>query len=280
VKPHAPDEILMRRDALDLAPIRTLLLDADGNLFPSEEPAFVASTKVVNRMMAWLGASKRYEAEELRLATLGKNFRTTAADLATAHGTPLERGELEQWVAEEKRVVTEHLRGALTVDAGVVASLTRLSDRFELATVSSSALSRLDACFGVTGLGELLSPDCRFSAEDSLSRPTSKPDPAIYTFAAERLGLEAHEGLAVEDSVTGAESAVAAGIPTVGNVCFVAPGERDARVAALEAAGVAAVVSSWSGLESVLAGPAESAAGRAGQDSGMPPVTPMTSPLT
>jgi hypothetical protein len=46
VKRHAPDGVAMRRDALDLAPIRTLLLDADGNPFPSEEPAFVASTTV------------------------------------------------------------------------------------------------------------------------------------------------------------------------------------------------------------------------------------------
>jgi beta-phosphoglucomutase-like phosphatase (HAD superfamily) len=237
---------------IDLVSIRTLLLDADGNLFPSEEPAFVASVGVVNRMMEWLGASERYEAEELRLATVGKNFRTTAADLAAGFGTPLEGADLERWVAEEKRVVTEHLRGALSPDPDIIASLKRLSRRFELATVSSSALSRLDACFGATGLADLLALERRFSAEDSLAQPTSKPDPAIYRFAADRLGIEAHEGLAVEDSVTGAESAVAAGIPTIGNVCFVATDERGARIAGLEAAGVAAVVSSWSGLESVL----------------------------
>jgi beta-phosphoglucomutase-like phosphatase (HAD superfamily) len=231
---------------------RTLLLDADGNLFPSEEPAFVASTTVVNRMLEWLGAASRYEPEELRLATLGKNFRTTAADLAAAHGRALEGADLERWVAEEKCVVTEHLRRTLRPDPRIIATLTRLGERFELATVSSSALSRLDACFAATGLADLLAPDRRFSAEDSLPRPASKPDPAIYRFALERLGIEADEGLAVEDSVTGAQSAVAAGIPTIGNVCFVAPAERAARVAGLEAAGATAVVSSWSLLEFVL----------------------------
>jgi HAD superfamily hydrolase (TIGR01509 family) len=267
--------VVARSHDLDLAPVRTLLLDADGNLFPSEEPAFAASTEVVNRMMERLGASKRYAPEELRLATLGKNFRTTAADLAAAYGAPLEPNDLERWVAEEKRVVTAHLRGALSVDVGIVASLARLSERFELATVSSSALSRLGACFSVTGLADLLAVDRRFSAEDSLAQPTSKPDPAVYRLALERLGIEAHHGLAVEDSVTGAESAVAARIPTVGNVGFVAPDEREARVAGLQAAGVAAVVSSWSGLESLLA-----AADASAQESGIPPVTPMTSPMT
>jgi HAD superfamily hydrolase (TIGR01509 family) len=233
--------------------IRTLLLDADGCLFPSEEPAFVASTQVVNRIMERLGSPERYEPDELQAATLGKNFRTTAAELAAEAGTPLEPEELERWIAEEKREVTEHLRETLTPDPEIVGALTRLSERFGLAVVSSSALSRLDACFAVTGLAELLPPERRFSAEDSLPRPTSKPDPAIYTLAAEQLGLGVDEALAVEDSVTGARSAVAAGLQTVGNLRFVARDERDARAAELEAAGVQALISSWRELEALLA---------------------------
>ncbi len=232
--------------------IRTLLLDADGNLFPSEEPAFVASTQVINRMMERLGSSKRYEAEELRVATLGKNFRTTAIDLAAAAGTVLDPDELEHWVAEEKREVTEHLRRTLKPDPEIVAALARMSEDFELAVVSSSALSRLDACFEVTGLTELLPPTRRFSAEDSLPEPTSKPDPAVYLFAAERLGIQPDEGLAVEDSVTGAKSAVAAGLQTLGNLRFVAPDEQQARIRDLEAAGVSAIVSSWNEVETLL----------------------------
>ena len=72
-------------------PVRALLLDADGNLFPSEEPAFVASAQVTNSFLAELGLPVRFAPEELRLATTGKNFRTTAVDLAVAHGVPLER---------------------------------------------------------------------------------------------------------------------------------------------------------------------------------------------
>ena len=64
--------------------VRVVLCDADGNLFPSEEPAFEASAEVTNRYLAALGSDRRFTAEELRLATTGRNFRTTAADLATA----------------------------------------------------------------------------------------------------------------------------------------------------------------------------------------------------
>jgi beta-phosphoglucomutase-like phosphatase (HAD superfamily) len=234
--------------------IRALLLDADGNLFPSEEPAFVASTEVVNRMLAELGSPTRHEPEALRLATTGKNFRTTVADLAAEAGQALDAEALERWVAEEKRDVTAHLRRALTPEREVIDVLTRLSEHFELAVVSSSALTRLDACFDVTELAALLPPGRRFSAEDSLATPVSKPDPAVYTFALERLGLRPAEALAVEDSVTGAQSALAAGIATVGNVRFVAPAERAERVEALRAAGVRAVVESWAELEPLLLG--------------------------
>ena len=37
-----------------------LLCDADGNLFPSEEPAFEASAEVTNAFLASLGIDRRY----------------------------------------------------------------------------------------------------------------------------------------------------------------------------------------------------------------------------
>ena len=59
-----------------------LLCDADGCLFPSEEPAFEASTDVTNRLLAELGIDRRFDAEELKRYAVGKNFRATALELA------------------------------------------------------------------------------------------------------------------------------------------------------------------------------------------------------
>ena len=233
-----------------LEQVQYLLCDADGNLFPSEEPAFVASAAVTNRYLAELGIDQRFTAEELRLATTGKNFRTTAADLATAHGVPVP--DLTDWVAEEKRAVTAHLGQALRPDAEVTAALTALGVHLTPAVVSSSALTRLGACFTATGLDDLLPAGRRFSAEDSLPTPTSKPDPAVYLFACEQLGIAPEQGLAVEDAVAGVRSAVAAGCPVVGNLLFVLPDERAEREAALLAAGALTVVSSWSELAGLL----------------------------
>lgn len=260
---------------IDVADVEVLLCDADGNLFPSEEPAFVASCGVVNRLMAELGVERRFEPEELRLATTGMNFRTTAAELAAQEGVAvqpglldptgaapprplagrpeLSRSTLERWVTEERRRVTAHLAATLRPDPDVSGPLRELSERFTLATVSSSASSRLEACFEATELAELIPADLRFSAEDSLPTPTSKPDPAVYALAAQRLGIDPTAGLAIEDSTPGVRSAVAAGFPTIGNVAFVPRGERQRRSDDLRSAGAGTVISSWHELRDLMA---------------------------
>jgi HAD superfamily hydrolase (TIGR01509 family) len=250
---------------------RVLLCDADGNLFPSEEPAYDASADVTNALLAELGADVAYSPEQLRLQHTGKNFRTTVVDLCLLHGldvdpaltdgrpavaAPGSRAKrrpgltltpamLEHWVEVEKQTVTRHLAKALRPDPSVRGVLASVADRYSLALVSSSALARLDACLVATSLSEFFPPEVRFSAEDSLTAPISKPDPAVYRLAGERLGCQGQEALAIEDSVSGAQSSIAAGFPTVGNLQFVPENERRDRAAALQAVGVLAVMHSW-----------------------------------
>jgi beta-phosphoglucomutase-like phosphatase (HAD superfamily) len=153
--------------------------------------------------------------------------------------------DLQEWVSEEKSAVSAYLGHALRPDPEVQQVLTALADRYLLALVSSSALTRLDACLHATGLSHLFAPERRFSAEDSLPQPTSKPDPAVYRHAGQRLGLSPDQAIAIEDSVPGAQAAVAAGFATIGNLRFVATDERAEREKQLREAGVVDVVFSW-----------------------------------
>jgi hypothetical protein len=171
----------------DPAPITTLLCDADDNLFPSERPAFAASTEVTNRFLARFGVTAPLSAEELRKRAVGKNFRTTALDLAVqcqvpldqalvqgrpaavvatdsdaANGRALRADELEQWVLQEREQVTAHLAVTLTPDPQVLEPLRDLATQYALAAVSSSAIKRLHACFTATGLDPLIPPAVRF----------------------------------------------------------------------------------------------------------------------
>jgi HAD superfamily hydrolase (TIGR01509 family) len=243
----------------DLTSVTTLLCDADGTVLDSEGPAFAASVQVANRYLASIGSPDRYTAEELRRAATGLSFRATLTGLARSGGvdvtTPTFGAEAERWVAEENAAVTEHLAQALQPDESVLAPLRRLGTRHALAIVSSSTLTRIDASLTSSGLADMFPAESRYSAQDSLPVPTSKPDPAVYLLAVERLGLRPGSALAVEDAVPGAGSAVAAGLPTVGMLCFVPRDEREQRVSDLRAAGVSLLVEDWSDLERRLARP-------------------------
>ena len=241
---------ILRLRPLELTAVEVLLCDADGNLFPSEEPAFEASCQVTNCFLAERGDPRRFTADELRRWAMGRNFRSVVGDLADP--SPLDEAELETWVLAERRAVMTHLAAVLAPDPTVREPLEGLRNRVRLAVVSSSALARLDACFAAARLDDLFPPDVRFSAEDSLAAPTSKPDPAIYAHAARRLRATGATGLAVEDAVVGVRSAVAAGISTVGNLHFVTPGEREERTAALRGAGASVIVESWADLAALL----------------------------
>jgi HAD superfamily hydrolase (TIGR01509 family) len=173
---------------------------------------------------------------------------------AREHGVPvLAPAELEDWVRQEKAAVTAYLQQELKPDPDVLAPLATLAETRGLAAVSSSADARIAVCFDVTGMAHWFPAERRFSAEDSLPVPTSKPDPAIYLYALHALALEPTEAVAVEDSGTGATSAVAAGIPTIGNLQFVQPAEREERREVLLRVGVTVVVESWAEIVDLLA---------------------------
>lgn len=261
----------------DPSAITTLLLDADDNLFPSEAPAFDASAVVTTQFLARFGVDSPLSGDQLRKKAVGKNFRSTATDLAVLSGIPFDRAlaggrpdarvasdseladgraltaaELESWVRREREHVTAHLSVTLAPDPEVLLPLRALAARFAMAAVSSSALARLKASFTAAGLDDLIPEAVRFSAEDSLPVPTSKPDPAVYLEAGRVLGVDGPQGLAVEDSVPGVTSAVAAGYHAVGNVMFVPDDERQSRIRELIDAGAVAVTDSWGALADVL----------------------------
>jgi beta-phosphoglucomutase-like phosphatase (HAD superfamily) len=235
------------------APVGTVLLcDADGNLFPSELPAFEAATVVANRLLRRLGSTERWTTESMRSRSLGRNFRSLAAELSQLTGTPLDDEELDTWVEEENQAVMTRLAGTLRPDPAILSIVRRLAGTYRMAVVSSSKLNRLAVCLTATGLAPYFPTELRFSAHDSLSPPTSKPDPAVYRHALRETRAMPGDAIAVEDAVAGVASAVAAGIPTIGNLVFVPLPERRAHGEALLAAGASMVIEDWSELETLL----------------------------
>jgi beta-phosphoglucomutase-like phosphatase (HAD superfamily) len=243
--------MLCRRE-LVVGPDTVLLWDADGNLFPSEGPAFDASNVVTSRLLESLGSDERWTSQALRSRSLGKNFRSLAVELARSSGAPLSDEELEAWVERENEVVMERLGGSLRPDDNVLAAVRRLAGSYRMAVVSSSKLDRLAVCFTATGLDPYFPADLRFSAQDSLPSPTSKPDPAVYLHAVREMAAAPELAIAVEDAVAGVASATAAGLQSIGNLAFVPPSERSGHGEALLAEGASVVIEDWSELDALL----------------------------
>ncbi|MDQ7025461.1 MAG: HAD family phosphatase [Anaerolineae bacterium] len=78
---------------------------------------------------------------------------------------------------------------------------------------SSSPLSIIESTVNAQGWDDLI-PHL-YSADDV---PKGKPAPDVYLYAAEKLGVNPSECLALEDSPNGAKSAIAAGM-----TCYVVP---------------------------------------------------------
>jgi HAD superfamily hydrolase (TIGR01509 family) len=80
------------------------------------------------------------------------------------------------------------------------------------AVVSNSNLDHVVMCMELCGLTDTFE-DRLFSSEQ-VARP--KPAPDLYEFAMQQLGLSKDEAWIVEDSVTGVEAAVGAGLRVIG----------------------------------------------------------------
>ena len=162
--------------------------------------------------------------------------------------------ELNTYVSKEEDKVIEKLQEKLQPCVGVEAELSKLaaSKKYYLAVVSSSALRRVRASIEKVGQNKYFKDVDVFSAATSLPTPTSKPDPAIYNFAMEKLGTSKENCVAVEDSKSGATAAFRAGIKTIGYTGSYEDEEKEKITKVLNEAGVCTVIDHWKDFEAAM----------------------------
>lgn len=184
------------------------------------------------------------------------NFQGVLGALQEVHNFEMSDEEISHYVKSELDTVTRLLSEEATSCPGADDVLARLyrDGKYGMAVVSSSALPRVKASIRKTGQDKFFNPDHIYSAASSLKVPTSKPDPAVYLFACEQLGVKASECVAIEDSKSGALAAHRAGIPCIGYVGpYEDPEERDAMVRVLkEEAHVLAIMHHWQEFDGCL----------------------------
>jgi beta-phosphoglucomutase-like phosphatase (HAD superfamily) len=215
-----------------------VLFDCDGVLVDSE----ILAIEVEVALLAEAGLT--YDPADFRHRFLGLNDRAFVAALeadclaATGRSLPADFGER----GRGQRIKACRERLAEVAGAGqAVAALT-----LPKAVASSSQTAFLREKLELGGL--LAAFDPHVYSADLVAR--AKPHPDIFLHAAEALDVEPGRCLAIEDSVNGVRSALAAGMTCWG---FAGGGHMDGpSTERLTAAGAARVVSHWAEAEALF----------------------------
>lgn len=241
--------------------IDTILFDCDNTLVKSEELAFQACADLANEIFQKAGLAKTYTGPELQKAFVGRNFRGMLEGLSEKYDLKLDTDELNDYVGRELDAVIKKLQeepvkpcdGVMDALARIAVATNSNGQKYTLSVVSSSAYTRVDAALKVTKMDQYFG-DSIYSAATSLPTPTSKPNPAIYNFACEKLDKSVSQCVAIEDSWSGATAAARAGIPLIGYVgVYNDPKEREEAIEMLNGVGAIAILNHWDEFEECLA---------------------------
>ncbi|RMJ12852.1 hypothetical protein BHE90_008854 [Fusarium euwallaceae] len=234
--------------------ITALLFDCDNTLVLSEELAFEACAGLINQICEGRQLEVRFTGETLIKEFVGQNFRGMLLSLQKLYNIEISPEDLEKYVLLEEDAVIAKLKESLRPCPGVDEQLEKLaaSNKYQLSVVSSSALRRVRASVEKVGQDKYFPGDVIFSAATSLEKPTSKPDPAIYLHAMQKLGKKAEECVAIEDSKSGTLSGTRAGIKVIGYVGPYAEDKQAEMEQVLRDAGAVIIMRDWAEFPAAL----------------------------
>jgi len=180
--------------------LRAVVFDLDGTLVDSERLSFQAWRELLRR--------HDYDLADVDIvATRGQSYPDVHAYFAERASLPAADAF---WPALSGRLF-ELFDTDLEVFEDAVATARELKERgVPIAIATSSLRERLEATLRAADLEELFDVTV---AGDEVEK--GKPAPDLFLAAAERLGVAPEECVAVEDSPTGVEAAVAAGMRVV-----------------------------------------------------------------
>lgn len=185
--------------------MRAIIFDFDGVIADSEPLHEIAVREAVRTM----GMDVTHE--EFVAEYVGHGDLNCFGGIGRAHGRELSNGEFER-LKELKLEALIRLVGERPPRAqpGAVELIRSAAERVPVAVCSGSRKPEVEPILESLGVLE-----CMTAVVTADDVAMTKPDPASYVLAAERLGVEASECVAIEDTPTGIRSAVGAGCFTV-----------------------------------------------------------------
>jgi len=176
-----------------------VIFDCDGTLVDSE----VVAARAWSEYVANYGVS--LSAEEALARFRGVSMKWCISHIEQLHGQALPAHFEEELRALMGSLLEQHLQPI----SGAVEMLEKLHLPFALA--SNAPHHKIELCLRVTGLLPHFAGRI-FSAYDV---QRWKPDPALFLFAAERLGVPPQRCAVVEDSLPGVQAGLAAGMKVI-----------------------------------------------------------------
>ncbi len=206
--------------------LNALIFDVDGTLAETEEVHRRAFNKAFAEAgLDWHWSRERYRA--LLKTSGGKERILRYIDEEVPEYR--QREGLEAWVAERHKAKTRFYAemmaaGEVELRPGVERLIREARDAgIRLAIATTTTTANIDALFAATlGTAALAWFEVIGAAEQA---PDKKPDPAVYHWVIEQLGLPPAECIAIEDTRNGVLAASAAAIPVIVTESFYSAGE-------------------------------------------------------
>jgi len=179
-------------------PIKALIFDFDGLIIDSESPGFQAWSE------AFAAHGRELPFEKYSLAIGTHNGFDPVTYLEELTGLELDKQQVEAQCNERWRGLME----MQTVMPGIVECISRAGEcGLRVAIASSSTRDWVTSHLSRLGLADRFNPIC---CRDDVA--AVKPEPDLYLLALDKLGIDATEAIAFEDSPNGILAAKRAGL--------------------------------------------------------------------
>ena len=192
-----------------MSSFQLILFDCDGVIVDSEP--------ITNRIFADMVRPYGIELDQARMFAefSGKPLVDNMRDIERQYGITLPADFADRFRAQSRQI--------LATDVKPVPGIEALLDSLTLpyAVASSGRFDKMRTTLGATGLLPRFT-DRLFSAEQ-VARP--KPAPDVYLHAAAHMGVAPAHCLVIEDSPSGVQAGVAAGMTVYGHACHL-PAQR------------------------------------------------------
>jgi len=180
--------------------VRALLFDLDGTLADTAEANYLAYAAALAE------ASVAVDRETFVRVAHGRNWREFLPGIVADQSSAADPAQI---AARKRMLYPEHIR-ALRLNEGLLSLAQSVRPAQLTGLVTTASRTSVEAIFHHHGLAPLF--DVVITGDDVEHH---KPHPAAYRLALDKLGVDAAESLAFEDSDIGEQSARAAGMAVI-----------------------------------------------------------------